>query len=116
MVLRLVYDGVSFLLTGDMFSEAEGVLVRGDASLDGDVLKVGHHGSRSSSSAEFLDRVSPSVTVVSAGEGNRFGHPHPETLEALLARVPEDRLFVTSQRGTVEFVTDGRRLKVRTER
>jgi competence protein ComEC len=116
VALRLVYDNVSFLLTGDMFSEAEGVLVRGDASIDSDVLKVGHHGSRSSSSAAFLDRVDSTVGVISAGEDNRFGHPHPETLEALSASVPEERLFVTSERGTVEFVTDGRTLQVRTER
>jgi competence protein ComEC len=116
VVLRLVYDDVSFLLTGDMFSEAEGVLVRGDTSIDSDVLKVGHHGSRSSSSAAFLDRVRPSVAVVSAGEDNRFGHPHAETLDALGRHVPEDRVYVTSEQGTVEFVTDGRRLEVKTER
>ena len=116
VVLRLVYDDVSFLLTGDMFSEAEGVLVRGDASIDSDVLKVGHHGSRSSSSAAFLDRVSPTIAVASAGEDNRFGHPHSETLEALSASVPEEGLFITSERGTVEFTTDGRRLQVRAER
>ncbi len=83
VALRLVYGEFSFMMGGDMFREAEGALVRSDAPLDSDVLKVGHHGSRTSSSAGYLDSVSPAVAVISAGEDNRFGHPHPETLEAL---------------------------------
>ena len=114
--MKLVYGEVSFLLSGDMFREAEAALVRADAPVDSDVLKVGHHGSRTSSSAAFLDRVSPAVAVISAGEDNRFGHPHPETMEALRRWVAADRLFLTSDRGTIEFVTDGERLTVKTER
>ena len=116
VVLRLVYRDVSFLLTGDMFSEAEGALVRGDVPIDSDVLKVGHHGSRSSSSEAFLDGASPSVAVVSAGEDNRFGHPHPETIQSLLRHVPESLLFLTADHGSIEFTTDGRSLEVKTER
>ena len=116
VVLRLVYGGFSFLLTGDAFADAEGVLVRNQASIDSDVLKVGHHGSRSSSSRAFLDAVSPAVAVMSAGEDNRFGHPHPETLAALEAYVPSERLFQTGDHGTIEFITDGKSLSVKTER
>ena len=116
VVLRLVYGDVSFLLTGDMFSEAEGVLVGQNAPVDSDVLKVAHHGSHSSSSEEFLQAVSPAVAVISVGEDNRFDHPHPQTLEALRRRVPKEMLLLTSHSGTIEFATDGRRLKVKTER
>ena len=115
VVLRLVYGDVSFLLAGDAFAEAESVLVSKGAPLDSNVL-VAHHGSRSSSLAAFLDKASPFAAVISAGEKNRFGHPHLETVEALRLHVAEDLLFLTSERGTVEFTTDGRRLEVKTER
>ena len=116
VVLRVEYGDVSFLLTGDMFEEGEAALVGSGAPIDSDVLKVGHHGSRNSSSLEFLASVSPAIAVISTGEDNRFGHPHAETLEALQQHVPGELLFLTSERGAVEFVTDGRRLEVSTER
>ena len=116
VVLRLVYGDVSFLLAGDVLAEAESVLVSMGVSLASDVLKVAHHGSRSSSLASFLDRAKPTVAVISVGEENRFEHPHVETLEVLGRHVPEDLLFLTSERGTVEFTTDGKRLEVKTKR
>ena len=88
-----MYGDVSFLLTGDVFSEAEGALIRENIPIDSDVLKVSHHGSRSSSSAVFLEGASPSAAVISAGEDNRFGHPHAETIQGLLQYVPENLLF-----------------------
>jgi competence protein ComEC len=116
VVLRLVYGEVSFLLTGDMFAEEEAWLVQRGAPVDSDVLKVAHHGSRTSSSETFLAAVTPAIAVISAGEDNRHGHPHPETVEALLRYVTEDRVLSTAERGTIEFVTDGARLEVKTER
>ena len=116
VVLKLLYGEVSFLLTGDMFTEAESKLVRENAHLDSDVLKVAHHGSRSSSSPLFLDRVSPAVAVISVGWDNRFDHPHPEVLEVLGRWVPGDRVFSTADRGTIEFITDGERLELKAER
>ena len=116
VVLRVEYGDVSFLLTGDMFEEGEAALVGSGAPIDSDVLKVGHHGSRNSSSLEFLASVSPAIAVIATGEDNRFGHPHAETLEALQQHVSGELLFLTSERGAVEFVTDGRRLEVSTER
>ena len=116
VVLRLVYGDVSFLLTGDVFAAAEAAMVARELHLDSDVLKVAHHGSRTSSSDGFLERVTPLAAVISAGENNRFGHPHPETLLALGAHVQDGALFSTAESGTVEFITDGRRLTVKTER
>ncbi len=115
VVLRLVYGDVSFLLAGDIFAEAEAALAA-SAPLDSDVLKVLHHGSRSSSSELFLERVSPVAAVISAGAENRHGHPYPETMEALRQRLSEDEIFLTSEHGDVEFVTDGTHLRVVTER
>ena len=80
------------------------------------MLKVAHHGSRTSSIDEFLNAVSPAAVVVSVGEDNRFGHPHHQTVTALRGHVPEDRLYLTSERGDIEFVTDGTRLEVKTGR
>ena len=116
VVLRVVYGQVSFLLTGDIFGEAEAVLVEQGAPIDSDVLKAAHHGSRSSSSDDFLGRVSPLAAVISVGEDNSFGHPHQEAVSALLEHVDRDLLFVTKDDGAVEFVTDGTRLEVRTAR
>ena len=116
VVLRIVYGKVSFLFTGDISEEAEGWLVRQGAHLDSDVLKVAHHGSRTSSSEDFLDKVTPRIVVVSVGKENSFGHPHPETLEALYREVGEEAVLMTAERGTIEVVTDGEHLEVKTER
>ena len=116
VVLRLVYGDVSFLLTGDAFVEAENALIAAPSALDSDVLRVGHHGSRTSSSRRFLEAVSPSIAVISAGKDNRFGHPHPETLEALVGYAPAELTFLTADHGTIELITDGKTISALTER
>ena len=77
VVVRLTYGSVSFLLTADIESATERRLVNGPDILASDVLKVAHHGSRTSSTEEFLAAVAPAVAVVSAGQDNPFGHPSP---------------------------------------
>ena len=116
LVLRLVYGDVSLLLTGDVFEAAERGMFESGAALDSDVLKVPHHGSDSSSTREFLRAVSPSAAVISVGADNRFGHPSADVVRRLREFVGEGGLYMTSERGTVEFVTDGEALWVRTER
>ena len=116
VVLRLVYDRAVFLLTGDIEAEAEALLARGPEALDSVVLKVSHHGSATSTIQPFLDRVSPLIAVVSAGEGNSFGHPDPDLTGRLNASVGADRVYRTDHHGTVEIITDGTRLWVRQER
>ena len=116
VVLRVVYGDISFLLTGDILREAEERLVARGAHVDSDVLKVAHHGSRSSSSEVFLRSVTPAAAVISVGEDNRFGHPHLEAVDSLLRHVDEEMLLMTKDHGTIEFVTDGRSLEVKTQR
>ncbi len=116
VAVRLAHGAVSFMLTGDMYAEAESRLLGSGLRVDSDVLKVAHHGSRTSSSEEFLRRVSPSAAVISVGEGNRYGHPHPDVLRAVGSWVPDGQTFLTSDRGTVEFIYDGARLRVKTEK
>jgi competence protein ComEC len=87
MVVMAEYRGTRILLTGDLERDGEAALVRrlGD-SLRADILKVGHHGSSTSSTAAFLDAVSPRVALVSVGAGNRYGHPDTGVLERLRTR------------------------------
>ena len=116
IVLRVVYGDVSFLLTGDIFVKAEREILSSGVDVRSTVLKVPHHGSRTSSSPEFVEQVGPSVAVISVGADNRFGHPHAETLEVLARYAPEARVMTTRDHGTIRFVTDGTTLSVETER
>jgi len=115
VVLRLVWDQASFLLTGDIEAEAERNLLRSGQPLSARVLKVAHHGSAGSSTAEFLASVEPAYTVISVGADNRFGHPKKEVIERLL-QLGEVTILRTDRQGTIEFITDGQRMWIRTER
>jgi competence protein ComEC len=110
IVIRVTYGNVSFLLCSDIGMEAERYLADNRAGLQSDVLKVAHHGSKGSSSDEFLTIVNPSTAVISAGAVNRFGHPSKEALERLAARIHLSNIFVTAVHGNIEYITDGRRL------
>ena len=116
LVLRLVYGDVSFLLTADIEAEAEERLLERGAALQSSVLKVPHHGSKTSTTRWFLLAVSPVSAVISAAADNPYGHPHPEVLGRLEAVPGRDRTFITAERGDIEFITDGERLWVSTER
>ena len=116
VVTRLVYGETSFLLTGDIHWDAENYLLRRSLHLDSTVLKVGHQGSRTSTTPEFLEEVSPQVAIISVGADNRFGHPHPEVVKALTEALGNDRVFATYEHGSVEIVSDGASLSVQTER
>lgn len=105
LVARLDVGDSSFLFTGDCEAECEQEMIDAGMDLDVDVLKVGHHGSSTSSSEAFLDAVSPEVAVISCGADNEYGHPHSETLEKL------DSLGCTVLRtdlnGDITVSTDG---------
>ena len=116
IVLRLVYDRARFLLAADIEAEAEGFLARNSLDLDSAVLKVSHHGSGTSTTQLFLDRVSPLVAVVSAGEDNSFGHPAPNVIDRLEGSVGVEGVYRTDQHCTVEIITDGSTLWVRPEK
>lgn len=109
LVLRVSYGKRSFLLTGDAEREQERELVeRFGPALAADVLKVGHHGSRTSTTPQFLSQVKPRLATLSTGVRNSFGHPHAESLRTLSsARV---RWLRTDRMGSLSFVTGGERL------
>jgi competence protein ComEC len=111
-VLRISYGARALLFVGDMEHDEEGTLLATQrAHLHADVLKVGHHGSRTSSTPAFLAAVSPREAVISAGCRNRFGHPHPVTLDTL--RAAGVRVWRTDRDGAVVVTTDGQNLDVR---
>ncbi|MBI4329606.1 MAG: MBL fold metallo-hydrolase [Chloroflexi bacterium] len=114
VALRLEFGQVSFLFTGDMEAKAEGRLVQSGVNLRATILKLGHHGSRTSTSAPFLAAVQPEVAVYQAGADNRYGHPHPETLALLAAAgVP---VYGTGRNGVIVITTDGAGYRIETER
>jgi competence protein ComEC len=110
LVLRIAFGQRSVLLVGDAEAAEEGrLLEQHRGRLSADLLKVGHHGSSTSSSADFLHEVRPDLATVSCGVRNRFGHPHPDALARLLAvgalPLRLDRV------GSVAWRTDGQRVR-----
>lgn len=105
LVFRLSYGTFSMIFCADAGFEAEQRMLAGRYDLKSTVLKVGHHGSRYSTSEAFLERVSPQLALISAGAGNRFGLPSTRTVDLLRSKkVP---LYRTDRDGTIELVTDG---------
>lgn len=100
IILRLDYFDTSFLFTGDLEEEAEMVLVN-SGRLDADVLKVGHHGSKTSTSKEFLEAVSPAYAIIEVGENNSYGHPHSNVVKRI--RDYEAMIYRTDRNGDIVF-------------
>ena len=113
-VLRVTYREKRFLLMGDAEQPNETALLASGESLRADLLKVGHHGSSTSSSADFLRAVRPDCALISCGEGNSYGHPEQvvlDRLEAIGAAV-----YRTDRDGTIRAVCDGKTIEITTER
>lgn len=114
IVLRVDFDETAFLFTGDMERDAEADLMESGASLWATVLKVGHHGSSTSSSYPFLREVLPPYAVISCETGNSYGHPHRETVDRLYDAMVT--VYRTDLLGSVVAVSDGREVTFSTER
>lgn len=102
IVTKLEFGENQFLLTGDLSLEGERELLSSGLNIEADVLKVGHHGSRSSSSDEFLERVSPKEAIILVGAGNSYGHPHKEILEKL--EKSGIKIWRTDKDGTIKYI------------
>ncbi len=107
IVLHVVYGDTSFMLTGDLPSTIEDTLVREISTNDlrSTVLKAGHHGSKYSTSALWLEAVQPRTVVISAGKGNTYGHPAPEVLSRV--RTFGASIVSTIDSGTITYISDG---------
>ncbi len=111
-VLRVVYNKKSFLFTGDAELKSETDMIQSKQTLKSDVLKVGHHGAKTSTSQAFLNTVKPSVAVISVGKGNRYGHPTAETINRLKAS--KVAIYRTDLQGHIIISTDGTKLSYNT--
>lgn len=109
LVFRIVYGETSFLFAGDAEREAENEMAGFGRFLDSDVLKVGHHGSITSSSLDFLNNVSPKVAVISVGEKNKFNHPS----DMIISRIQSlgATIFRTDECGAIWFRSDGKSIE-----
>ena len=105
IVLKVQFGSTSFLFTGDQEADAEKDLIASGADLKADVLKVGHHGSNTSTSYQFLREVAPEYAVISCGTDNQYGHPHSETLSKL--RDADCTVYRTDLQGDITCVSDG---------
>lgn len=110
IVLKVTYQNVSFLLTGDASTKVEDTLDRKD--LKSTVLKVGHHGSSTATDEEFLELVNPTYAVISVGKDNQYNHPHTEVLNTLAAH--NITTYRTDEDGTIEMITDGVNIEINT--
>jgi competence protein ComEC len=103
---KLVYGESSFLLTGDASKAVENILAYSDGELlESDILKAGHHGSKTSSSVLFLEKVKPDISIISASATNTYGHPHDDVIRALQSASSE--IIQTKDEGSIGFETDG---------
>ena len=110
VVVRVTFGDTAFLLTGDAGAESENEMLQTGLPLTADVLKVGHHGSSSSSTTAFLRAVAPSAAVISVGRDNDYGHPASVTLDRL-----DDvgaRVYRTDQSGTIVAYSDGQSVRI----
>lgn len=110
IVLKVTYQNVSFLLTGDASTKVEEKLNQAD--LASTVLKVGHHGSSTATNEKFLNTVNPKYAIISVGENNQYEHPHTTVLNTLAAH--NITTYRTDQDGTIKVITDGTNIEINT--
>lgn len=111
-VIRASYGKYSFLFTGDLPAHGEEQMLQSNKDISSTVLKVGHHGARTSSTAEFLQAVAPKYAVISVGNNNSFGHPHGDTIRRLEEQ--HSKIYRTDKQGAIVFKTNGTKMKVDT--
>ncbi len=110
IISKLVFDENSFLFTGDVYKSAERELLKKGAEINSDVLKVSHHGSKTSTSEEFLKKVSPNFAVILVGKKNPYGHPHEVVLEILSKY--DIKVLRTDEIGDIKIISNGKNYAV----
>ena len=109
--MKISYGQNSFMFTGDAESLVEKEILNENKDLKADVLKLGHHGSHSSTSEEFLKAVNPSIAVVSCAKDNKYGHPHKETMSNL--KKAGITVYETFRDGDITISSNGKKLDVK---
>ena len=110
LVLLVVINNLKFLLMGDASIKVEKNLITNYDLSDVDVLKVGHHGSKSSSSKEFIDQINPKYSIISVGKNNRYGHPNDSVLDNL----DNSKIYRTDNDGSIMFKINNNKLQTET--
>lgn len=113
IVIKLIFGNVSFLFAGDAESAAESQILNRGYDLDSTILKVGHHGSNTSSTQAYLNAVKPEAAVIMCGKNNSYGHPHEETLSKLNA--VNAKIYRTDLHGNIVITTDGQTYSINKE-
>ena len=114
IVMKITYGETSFLFQGDAESQVEKDLLFSDYDLTADVLKLGHHGSKTASTEKYLDAVNPKVAIVSCGQGNSYGHPRVSVMEYLTER--DIKYYITVDNGDITVASDGKNIEVFTQK
>lgn len=109
IVTQLVYKDFELLLTGDIEKKIERALVNSGINLESDILKIPHHGSKTSSTKDFINAVNPIVAIIQSGKDNPYGHPHQSVLNTLSNIIT----FITGRDGDVEILSDGIKFQIR---
>jgi len=110
IVSKLVFRNISFLFTGDISQKAEKEIINQNVNLSSDILKISHHGSKNSSSIEFIERVLPKIAVISVGKNNLYYHPHQEVLDIL--KKYDIKILRTDLNGDIKIISDGEKIKI----
>lgn len=113
IVIKLQVNSISFLFAGDAEETAERSILNAQLNVESAILKVGHHGSRTATSLEFLRAVNPEIAIISVGKDNKYGHPHIETLNKLAAEGV--KVYRTDINGTIIISTDGTKYSIITK-
>ena len=114
IVLHLVYEDISFLFTGDLEGSGEDEVVNAGFDIESTVLKVSHHGSRTSTQEHFLQEVSPEVAIIQVGEDNRYDHPSPEVISLLQGEDVD--IYRSDYHGDIVINTDGKDYSIYTQK
>ena len=109
-VIYTEIENIKILFMGDAGVKKEKAILEKYRLTDIDILKVGHHGSRTSSSIEFINEINPEYSIISVGKNNRYGHPNKEVLDAL----EESKIYRTDQNGSIMFKINNNKLKIET--
>lgn len=110
IIIKMIFGNYSYLFTGDTTSEIEKLIFK--ENIDVDVLKVAHHGSKTSSSLEFLQKVTPSYAIISVGKNNSYNHPSTTTINRL--KKYTNNIYLTSELGTILLTSDGQKINIST--
>lgn len=109
VVSRLIYNNFELLLTGDIEKSIENKLVKSGLDLQSDVLKIAHHGSKTSTTEDFLKAVSAVLAIIEVGKDNKYGHPHQEVLD----RLANLEIFQTGRDGDIKILSDGEKFLIK---